>query len=72
MHEFHAHRDHAMCNIQNRTIPAVKLAKFPKLSTKNSSGIGVPVGVPVPKRYSNAKFFSMKWQHRQFIATAVR
>jgi hypothetical protein len=23
MHEFHACRDHAMCNIQNRTIPVV-------------------------------------------------
>jgi hypothetical protein len=32
MHEFHADRDHAMYNIQSRTIPAVQLAQLQKLS----------------------------------------
>jgi hypothetical protein len=27
-HEFHADRDHAMCNIQNRSIPAVQLTQL--------------------------------------------
>jgi hypothetical protein len=31
MHEFHADRDHAMCNIQNRSIPAVQLTQLRKL-----------------------------------------
>jgi hypothetical protein len=34
MHEFHADRDHAMRNIQNRTIPVVQLTQL-QLSMKN-------------------------------------
>jgi hypothetical protein len=41
MHEFHADRDHAMCNIQNRSIPAVQLTQLRKLSIKNFQGTGV-------------------------------
>jgi hypothetical protein len=35
MHEFHADRVHAMCNIQNHTIPVVQLMEFRKLPIKN-------------------------------------
>jgi hypothetical protein len=35
MHEFHADRDHAMCNIQNRSIPELQLTQLRKLSNKN-------------------------------------
>jgi hypothetical protein len=35
MHEFHADGDHAMCNIQKHTIPAVQLIEFKILSIKN-------------------------------------
>jgi hypothetical protein len=41
MHEFHADRDHAMCNIQNRSIPAVQLTQLRKLSNKNFQSTGV-------------------------------
>jgi hypothetical protein len=41
MHEFHADRDHAMCNIQNRSIPAVQLTQLRKLSNKSFQGTGV-------------------------------
>jgi hypothetical protein len=41
MHEFHADRDHAMCNIQNRSIPAVQLTQLRNLSNKNFQGTGV-------------------------------
>jgi hypothetical protein len=41
MHEFHSDRDHAMCNIQNRSIPAVQLTQLRKLSNKNFQGTGV-------------------------------
>jgi hypothetical protein len=41
MHEFHADRDHAMCNMQNRSIPAVQLTQLRKLSNKNFQGTGV-------------------------------
>jgi hypothetical protein len=41
MHEFHADRDHAMCNIQNRSIPAVQLTQLRKLCNKNFPGTGV-------------------------------
>jgi hypothetical protein len=34
MHEFHAGRDHAMCNIQNRSIPVVQPTQLRKLSSK--------------------------------------
>jgi hypothetical protein len=34
-HEFHADRNDAMCNLQNRTIPVVQLTQLQKLSTKN-------------------------------------
>jgi hypothetical protein len=57
MHEFHADRDHAMCNIQNRSIPAVHLTQLQKLSNKNFQGTGVL------KAHSHAKCFSAKWQH---------
>jgi hypothetical protein len=40
MHEFHADRDHAMSNIQNRSIPVVQLTQLRKLSNKNL-GTGV-------------------------------
>jgi hypothetical protein len=32
-HKFHADRDHAMCNIQNRTTPNVKLTEHTELTT---------------------------------------
>jgi hypothetical protein len=32
MHEFNADREHAMCNIQNRSIPVVQLTQLQKLS----------------------------------------
>jgi hypothetical protein len=35
MHKFHADRDHAMCNIQNRSFPVVQLTQLRKLSNKN-------------------------------------
>jgi hypothetical protein len=35
MHEFHADRDHAVCNIHNRFIPVVQLKVLQKLSTKS-------------------------------------
>jgi hypothetical protein len=35
MHEFHADRDHAMCNIQNRSFPVVQLTQLRKLSKNN-------------------------------------
>jgi hypothetical protein len=35
MHKFYADRDHAMCNIQNRSIPAVQLTQLRKLSNEN-------------------------------------
>jgi hypothetical protein len=41
MHEFHADRDHAMCNIQNRSILAVQLTQLRKLSNKDFQGTGV-------------------------------
>jgi hypothetical protein len=41
MHEFHADRDHAMCNIQNRSIPAVQLTQLRKLSNTNFQGTDV-------------------------------
>jgi hypothetical protein len=41
MHEFHADRDYAMCNIQNRSIPTVQLTQIQKLSNKNFQGTGV-------------------------------
>jgi hypothetical protein len=41
MHEFHADRDHAMCNIQTRSIPAVQLIQLRKLSNKNFQGTGI-------------------------------
>jgi hypothetical protein len=41
MHEIHADSDHAMCNIQNSTIPVVQLTHFQKLSTKNFEGTDV-------------------------------
>jgi hypothetical protein len=41
MHEFQAGRDHAMCNIQNRSIPAVQLTQLRKLSNKNVQGTSV-------------------------------
>jgi hypothetical protein len=41
MHEFHADRDHAMCNIQNRSIPVVQLTQIRKLSNKILKGTGV-------------------------------
>jgi hypothetical protein len=41
MHEFNADRDHAMCNIQNRSIQAVQLTQLRKLSNKIFHGTGV-------------------------------
>jgi hypothetical protein len=41
MHEFRADRDHATCNIQNRSIPALQLTQLQKLSNKNFRGPGV-------------------------------
>jgi hypothetical protein len=41
MHEFHADTDHAMCNIQNRSMPVVQLTQLLKLSNKNFYGTGV-------------------------------
>jgi hypothetical protein len=41
MHEFHADRDHAMCNIQNRSIPAVQLTRLRKLSNQIFQVTGV-------------------------------
>jgi hypothetical protein len=41
MHEFHEDRDHAMCNIQNRSIPAVQLTQLRKLSNKDFQDTGV-------------------------------
>jgi hypothetical protein len=41
MHEFHADRDHAMYNIQNRTIPVVQLTQLQNLFTKTFLGTGV-------------------------------
>jgi hypothetical protein len=35
MHEFLADRDHAMYNIQNRSIPVVQLTQLRKLPNKN-------------------------------------
>jgi hypothetical protein len=35
MHEFHVDQDHAMCNIQNRTIPVAHRLQLKKLSVKN-------------------------------------
>jgi hypothetical protein len=40
-HGFHANRDHAMCNIQNRSIPVAQLTQLGKLSNENLLGIGV-------------------------------
>jgi hypothetical protein len=37
----HADRDHAMCNIQNRSIPAVQLTQLRKLSNKKFQGTDV-------------------------------
>jgi hypothetical protein len=42
MHGFHADRDHAMCNIQNRSIAAVQKKQLQNLSNKkNFQGTGV-------------------------------
>jgi hypothetical protein len=41
MDEFHGDRDHAMCNFQIRSIPAVQLTQLRKLSNKNFQGTGV-------------------------------
>jgi hypothetical protein len=41
MHEFHADRNHAMCNIQNLTIPVVQLTQLQKTPTKIVWGTGV-------------------------------
>jgi hypothetical protein len=38
IHDFHADREHAMCNIQNRPILVVQLAQVQKLSTKDFDG----------------------------------
>jgi hypothetical protein len=57
MHEFHADRDHAMCNIQNRSIPVVQLTQLRKVSNKTFRALGFS------KAHSNAKCFSTKWQH---------
>jgi hypothetical protein len=37
---FRADGDHAMCNIQNRTIPIVQLRQLQKQSAKNFQGTG--------------------------------
>jgi hypothetical protein len=42
MHEFHAQRDHPMCNIRNRSIPVgPQLTQLRKLSNENFQGTGV-------------------------------
>jgi hypothetical protein len=41
MHDFHEDGDHAMCNIQNHTIPEVQLIQCKKLSIQNFKGTGV-------------------------------
>jgi hypothetical protein len=55
MHEFHAGRDHGMCNIQNRTIPEVQLTHLHKLFIKNFEGTGAAA---FSIACSNAKCFS--------------
>jgi hypothetical protein len=57
MHEFHADRDHAMCIIQNRSIPAVQLTQLRKLSNENFRAL------VFSQAHSHAKCFSAKWQH---------
>jgi hypothetical protein len=41
MHEFRADRDHAMRNIQKRTIPVVQLTQRQQLSPKSFTCAGV-------------------------------
>jgi hypothetical protein len=59
MHEFHEDRDHAMCNIQNRSIPA--------LHSSSHSFENYPIrtfrALVFSKAHSHAKCFSAKWQH---------
>jgi hypothetical protein len=66
LHEFHAHRDYAMSNIQSRTIPVVRLTLLQQLSTQNFKAL------VLSKAYSNAKCFGTKWQHRQRRCLAGR
>jgi hypothetical protein len=62
MHEFHANRDHAMCNIQNRSIPAVQLTHHRILSNWIIAIRNFRALVFL-KAHSHAKCFSAKWQH---------
>jgi hypothetical protein len=38
VHDFHAARDHAMCNIEHRFIPVVQVTQLRKLSNENFKG----------------------------------
>jgi hypothetical protein len=61
MHEFHADRDDAICNIQTCSIPVVQLTQLQKLSNQNFVLV-------FSKAHSNAKCFSTKWQHEWCLA----
>jgi hypothetical protein len=52
MDECGADRDHAMCSIQNRTIPVVQLMHFQKLPDISFKALAFSIA------YSNAKCFS--------------
>jgi hypothetical protein len=41
MRVFYADTEHAMCNIQNRTIPVLQLTQLRKLSNENFQGMCV-------------------------------
>jgi hypothetical protein len=55
MHEVHADRDHAMCDIQNRTILVVQLTQFPKKTQLRTCPLRTFRELVFLKAHSNAK-----------------
>jgi hypothetical protein len=57
LHDFHAYRDNAMCNIQNHTLPVVQLTHFENSPLKPFEVLALSIA------NANLKCFSTKWQH---------